>query len=88
MVQQEKEGRIDLKTSLKLLTAFVALSSTDAIDGSLARCKAEQGDTSHDASVGQLVDSMSDRIQEAFLSWLAMYRAAEQEDKLWLITIN
>ena len=82
----EEEGKIDLKTSLKLLTAFAALSGTDAIDGSLARYKAEHGDTSHDSNVGQLVDSMSDRVQEAFLSWLAMYRAAQQGDKLWLIT--
>ncbi|MDH5533514.1 MAG: CDP-alcohol phosphatidyltransferase family protein [Candidatus Pacebacteria bacterium] len=82
----EKEGKIDLQTSLKLLAAFAALSGTDAIDGSLARYKAEQGDTSHDSSIGQLVDSLSDRLQEAFLSWLAMYRAAEQGDKLWLIT--
>jgi phosphatidylglycerophosphate synthase len=84
--QLEKEGKIDLQTSLKLLAAFAALSGTDAIDGSLARYKAKLGDTSHDSNVGQLVDSLSDRVQEAFLSWLAMYRAAQQGDKLWLIT--
>jgi phosphatidylglycerophosphate synthase len=82
----ESEQKIDFETSIKLISAYAALSATDAVDGSLARYKAEHGDLSHDSSTGQLVDSISDRLQEAFLSWLAMYRAAQQDDKLWLIT--
>ncbi len=84
--QQEKDGAIDFKSALSLVGAFFALSGTDALDGALARYQRENGDTSHDSRVGQWVDSLSDRVQEAFLAWLAMYRAAEQGDKLWLLT--
>lgn len=82
----EKEDRINLSTGIQLVASYAALSATDALDGSLARYKKEQGDTSHDSHTGQLVDSLSDRVQEAFMAWLAMYRAAEQGDKLWLLT--
>ncbi len=83
----EKEGKIDFATSLQLLGLFLGISGTDALDGALARYKKKVGkEDSHDSSVGQLVDSLSDRVQEAFSSWLAMYRAAEQGDKLWLVT--
>lgn len=82
----EKQNRIDLTTALRLIGAYAALSASDALDGSLARYKKSQGDMNHDTSIGQLVDSLSDRVQEAFLAWLAMYRAAEQGDKLWFFT--
>ena len=82
----EKQQRINTSTGIALIAGFAALSGTDALDGSLARYKQSQGDTSHDTRTGQLVDSLSDRVQEAFLSWLAMYRAAESGDKLWLVT--
>lgn len=83
----EKEGKIDFKTSLQLLGLFLGISGSDALDGALARYKRKIGEEgTHDSSVGQLVDSLSDRVQEAFSSWLAMYRAAEQGDKLWLVT--
>ncbi len=82
----EKEGRLTGATALKVIAGYLVLSATDALDGSLARYKKEHGDTLHDSSVGQLVDSLSDRVQEAFGSWLAMYLAAQRGDKLWLVT--
>lgn len=82
----EKEDKINLSTGIQLVASYAALSATDALDGSLARYKKEHGDDNHDSHTGQLVDSLSDRIQEAFIAWLAMYRAAEQGDKLWLVT--
>lgn len=82
----EKEGKLTGTAALKVLAAYFALSATDALDGALARHKKEQGETTHDSTVGQLVDSLSDRVQEAFSSWLAMYLAAERGDKLWLVT--
>ncbi|MBU0975102.1 CDP-alcohol phosphatidyltransferase family protein [Patescibacteria group bacterium] len=78
----EKKGEIDFKTSVKLLVAFLALSISDALDGGLARHRAKNGDISHDSKTGQLVDTLSDRLQESFLSWLSMYRANERKDKL------
>ncbi len=78
----EKKGEIDQKTSIKLIASFLALSISDALDGGLARHRAENGDNSHDSKIGQLVDTLSDRLQEAILSWLSMYRANEQGDKL------
>lgn len=82
----EKQNKIDFTTGIRLIGTYAALSATDALDGSLARYKKSQGDMNHDSSTGQLVDSLSDRVQEAFLAWLAMYRAAEQGDKLWFFT--
>lgn len=83
--QLEREGRIDTQTALKLLAAFLALSGTDALDGALARYKKHRGETDHDSSIGQLVDSLSDRVQEALFAFLSIYRAAHQRDKLWMI---
>lgn len=82
----EKEGRIDNKTAVKIISSYLALSGTDFLDGSLARYLAETGQGTHDSSVGQLVDSLSDRVQEAFSAWMAMYLAAHRGDKIWLIT--
>ncbi len=77
----EKRGEIDGQTSAKLLASFLALSITDALDGSLARLKKSKGEE-HNSEKGQLIDALSDRLQEAFLAWLSMYRANENGDKL------
>lgn len=81
----EKEGRIDRSTGISLLSGYLALSATDMLDGSLARYLKEQRKTSHDSSVGQLVDSLSDRVQEAFAAWMAMYLAVSRKDKVWFV---
>lgn len=75
----EKRNKIDSKTSIKLLTAFLAISITDALDGGLARLKIAKGQT-HNSESGQLIDALSDRLQEAFSEWLLMYRANENGD--------
>ncbi|MBP7740579.1 CDP-alcohol phosphatidyltransferase family protein [Candidatus Woesebacteria bacterium] len=75
----EKKGKIDSKTSIKLLTAFLVLSITDALDGGLARLKIAKGQA-HNPESGQLIDTISDRMQEAFSEWLLMYRANENGD--------
>ncbi|NCO12416.1 MAG: hypothetical protein COZ34_02925 [Candidatus Pacebacteria bacterium CG_4_10_14_3_um_filter_34_15] len=77
----ERKGEIDAKTSAKLLATFLALSISDALDGSLARLKKAKGEE-HDSEKGQLIDTLSDRLQEAFMAWLSMYRANENGDKL------
>jgi phosphatidylglycerophosphate synthase len=80
----EKKGKIDSSNAAKLLAAFLVISLSDALDGGLARLKAEKGEGNHDSNIGELVDTLSDRLQEAFLSWLSMCRADEQGDKLAL----
>lgn len=77
----EKSGKIDAKTSAKLLASFLALSISDTLDGSLARLKIAKG-AEHDSNKGQLIDTLSDRLQEAFLAWLSIYRANKNGDKL------
>lgn len=82
----EKGGKLDAKAGVKLLGLYLALSGTDMIDGSLARYLQSIGVEYSGKKDGALVDSAFDRIQEAFSAWLAMYRAAQQQDKLWLVT--
>lgn len=82
----EKESRINSSTSRKLIIILLGLTATDALDGSLARYLQSLGIKYKGEEFGPEFDSLSDRIQEAFMSWLAIYRAAHQDDKLWLAT--
>lgn len=82
----EEANKIDAKTGKKLLSLFLALTATDALDGALARYLQSKGIEYSGKEIGPEVDSSFDRIQEAFSAWLAIYRAAHQKDKLWLVT--
>jgi phosphatidylglycerophosphate synthase len=86
MAYLEKKGKLINKKIIELLILYVLASSPDMLDGELAREKNRRNPDSHNSKIGQIIDSLADRIQEAFLSWLGMYRAVEHQDKLWLTT--
>lgn len=86
VAREQKKNNITVAKSIELIIEFIALSLSDAADGALARHIESVAPGTHNARDGQLVDSLSDRAQEAFLAWLGMYRAAQNDDKLWFLT--